>query len=196
MGSLTLILDRLEDPDTIYGRPNANLDRIESGMARTNISATTTSPRSAAHRSASGIPRTRFPFESPMSLRSLRACSMARTRTMVSSRDVLLEGSQVAYWVACLAVHAGLDWNAFRPDLALSSGDGSLPRREVATQLRSASETWSETRSSTPEALRDVLSLVATACLSAGVDPLVLIDRDLADLSEREYLASYFSPPE
>ncbi len=103
--------------------------------------------------------------------------------------DVLLEGSQIIYWITCLLIRDRIEWEDIRPDIALGAGSESV--ENVAAGLRADAETWL-TEEPTADHGVSTLGLVATACRAAHIDPFALIRRDLDDLKTRDYLTPYF----
>jgi phosphoribosyl-AMP cyclohydrolase len=111
--------------------------------------------------------------------------------------DVLLEGSQVLYWTAVTAVHAGIAWDQLRPDRGLATVETSMSPESVAKVLRGEATTWSKPNTTIPldARLHAVTALVAQAAAAAGVEPAALISHDLQDLRAKPYLAGFFAPP-
>jgi hypothetical protein len=110
-------------------------------------------------------------------------------------RDVLLEASQVIYWLLAESLRNGVTWMRLRPDRALATVDAQLPAATVSRLLRAEADRWPV------NAHKDVdiaavahatLSLVGQACLSAGLDPLAAVHHDIAELETKSYLAPYF----
>ena len=109
--------------------------------------------------------------------------------------DVLLEASQVVYWLLLASLRKGITWMSLRPDRALATVDTQLPAETVGRLLRAEAERWCGSQHDDLDisaAVHATLALVAEACASAGVDPLTAIHSDLTDLESRPYLASYF----
>ena len=82
-----------------------------------------------------------------------------------------------------------------RPDRALATVDTDLPAAKVARLLRVEADHWSESGRDDQDiaaAAHATLSLVAQACVSAGIDPLAAVRFDLAELESKTYLAPYF----
>ncbi|HET8521868.1 MAG TPA: phosphoribosyl-AMP cyclohydrolase [Thermomicrobiales bacterium] len=109
--------------------------------------------------------------------------------------DLLLEGSQVLYWVALAAVRANVGWEELRPDRALMTADDSLSRASAAHLLRAEAEHWTDDAVVNAPRLHAVVALVAQACCSAGVEPVELVEADLAELRGKPYLSVYFQTP-
>jgi phosphoribosyl-AMP cyclohydrolase len=110
-------------------------------------------------------------------------------------RDVLLEASQVIYWLLLKSLRNGVTWMALRPDRALATVDTKLPAATVARLLRAEADHWSESGRDDLDiaaVAHATLSLVAQACVNAGIEPLAAVHFDLAELESRPYLAPYF----
>src|SRR5688500_4082740 len=109
--------------------------------------------------------------------------------------DVLLEASQVIYWLLLESLHNSVTWMTLRPDRALATVDPQLPAATVSRLLRAEADRWSENaRGETDGAAtaHATLSLVGQACVSAGLDPRSAVRHDIAELESRPYLAPYF----
>lgn len=109
--------------------------------------------------------------------------------------DVLLEGSQVIYWTALIAVRTRAPWSAWRPDRALATSDQELSRQIAAQLLRAEADAWDRDPIPTydaPARCHATVALVAQACVAAGIEPSAILQRDLDDLRTRPYLAPIF----
>lgn len=112
------------------------------------------------------------------------------------AEDVVLEGSQVLYWVANAAVRDCITWQQLRPDSALLTADAELPAASTAKLLLRDAESWqTDVTGDRPARLHATAALVAQACRSAEVDPANLIAADLNDLRAKSYLLPYFASP-
>ncbi len=109
------------------------------------------------------------------------------------AEDILLEGSQVLYWVAGELIRTGVTFDAVRPDRAMDVTVDSASTPETMSKIvrRHAGNVSSGTLTS--EAGHALIALIANAAASLGVEPLDVIRQDLADLEMRDYLAPYFS---
>lgn len=107
--------------------------------------------------------------------------------------DVLLEGSQVCYWIASELVRRRIAFDDVRPDRALdiAQADAGAPETIARVIHSTAADLASDELSA--EQAHALLALVASAAVSIGVRPLDLIEKDLAELRTRDYLAPYFS---
>ncbi len=123
-------------------------------------------------------------------------------------QDVILEGSQVLYWLNVLAVNLKQKWDGilelervmttqFSTDESVDANIKNL--REAAEVWRLAEAQSGELRSDTAKILLEELSgayqLVARV-VSPIVEPSRLIEHDLEELRSRPYLADYFSSVE
>lgn len=109
--------------------------------------------------------------------------------------DVILEGSQSIYWTALIAIRTHAPWNAWRPDRALATADEHLSRTIAAQLLRAEADAWERNPIpvfDVPARCHATVALVAQACVTAGVEPGAILQRDLDDLRTRSYLASIF----
>jgi phosphoribosyl-AMP cyclohydrolase len=107
--------------------------------------------------------------------------------------DLLLEASQVCYWIAVESIRAGISYEDARPDRALDiAPDDAASPITVAKLARGAADDL-DTGHLTGMRAHALLSLVASAAVSLGVEPTAIIDRDLKELQGRDYLSPYFS---
>lgn len=108
-------------------------------------------------------------------------------------QDLLLEASQVCYWVASELIRTGVTFDAARPDRAfdMDAADAASPVT-VAKILRGTAAGIGESPF-TAERGHAVFALIASAALSLGVEPRAVIERDLSELRTRDYLEPYFS---
>jgi hypothetical protein len=128
-------------------------------------------------------------------LRELAAVLDGEHRHEGRERDVLLEASQVIYWLLLESLRKGVTWMMLRPDRALATVDPQLPVATTSRLLRAEADRWSENAGNDTDgaaAAHATLSLVGQACASAGLDPLGAVQYDIAELESRPYLAPYF----
>src|SRR5215213_7407782 len=128
-------------------------------------------------------------------LRELAGVMDGEHRHAGRKSDVLLESSQVIYWLLLEALRNGVTWMTLRPDRALATVDDQLPVTTVSRLLRAEADRWSDDAGNyrdVPAAAHATLSLVGQACVCAGLDPLAAVKVDLAELESRPYLAPYF----
>jgi phosphoribosyl-AMP cyclohydrolase len=128
-------------------------------------------------------------------LRELAGVLDGEHRHRGREHDVLLEASQVIYWLLLESLRNGVTWMTLRPDRALATVDPQLPAATVSRLLRAEADRWSEKArgdSDGAAAAHATLSLVGQACVSAGLDPLAAVLHDIGELESRPYLAPYF----
>lgn len=104
--------------------------------------------------------------------------------------DVRLESGQVFYWLACAGIWHGYTWEQVRPDRALDVTAGASARQDtLARLLRTRAEEVSDLASwSEATLLHDTMALVGAVLRSQEVEPLEVINADLAELATRPYL--------
>ena len=110
--------------------------------------------------------------------------------------DVLLEGTQVLYWVVLSALRARVRWEELRPDRALTTHDGQIGLATVARLLLAEARRWNLSAGDGTEhgaRCHATLALVGQACHAAGVPPLDLVETDLVALRGKAYLEPYFA---
>jgi phosphoribosyl-AMP cyclohydrolase len=205
--SLTTVAERAFDPATVYGQVGSNAapetDRSaakRAGASRLLFGAyaylrdhdfTDVSTTSARLRD----PNAQFAGRIADELDEL-AGVLDGTHAHADPRaDLLLEASQIVYWVVLTAVNAGLSWPALSLTDALAPAMPE-PANEVALRLHAASSGW---RAAPPDPgtlaahLRSALRLTAAACAARDVDPVEALERDLSERRDRPYLAPYFA---
>jgi hypothetical protein len=106
--------------------------------------------------------------------------------------DVILEGTQVLFWVILAAVKSGVEWSELRPDRALDTTTSEMTPILVAALLRQNAENWREASSIESSELHVTVALAGQAARSLGVEPADLVKSDLADLRSRPYLTAFF----
>ena len=109
---------------------------------------------------------------------------------------VLLEGTQVVYWVVLSALRARIRWDELRPDRALATHDEHLDIATAVRLLRAEARRWDRNAGAGAEhsaRCHATLALVGQACHAAGVPPRELVAADLAALRGKAYLEPYFA---
>jgi phosphoribosyl-AMP cyclohydrolase len=193
-GELTIVRERAFDPADVYGEGIQNLESLtrewfDAYRFLQDNDLTAVSSTSAKLRAEQVTIAPRIADE----LREL-AGVLDGTHTHTDPRsDVILEGSQVLYWVVLAALRAQIGWRELRPDRALITADDSFPRASAARLLRAEAAHWTDDVAVTAAQLHAVIALVAQACRSAGVEPIELVKADLVELRSKAYLASFFS---
>jgi hypothetical protein len=103
----------------------------------------------------------------------------------------VLEAYQTLYWLLLLAVAAGDRYDDVRPHEMLApdlpAGCITRPHRLWIDALHGVAD-----QPQRQQALREGLALVAGECRTAGVAVEAAIQRDLAELRSRPYLAPYW----
>jgi hypothetical protein len=205
-GSLTVVRERSFDPSAVYGNapaPQHHEARAVDPLAeatRRQIGAyaylrdhdlTSESETSRRLRQTDQHFRGRIADE----LRELAGVMDGEHRHAGREHDVLLESSQVIYWLLVESLRNDVTWMMLRPDRALATVEAQLPAGTIGRVLRAEADRWSDTarnHSDVAAAAHATLSLVGQACVSAGLDPIAAVQVDLADLESRPYLAPYF----
>jgi phosphoribosyl-AMP cyclohydrolase len=107
--------------------------------------------------------------------------------------DVLLEGSQVCYWIASELIRSGVSYDAVRPDRALDvDSDTSASSITMSRLVRLAANDLGVSVISAEQG-HSLFALIANAAMSVGVSPREIVERDIRELRSRDYLAPYFS---
>jgi hypothetical protein len=110
--------------------------------------------------------------------------------------DALLEGTQSLYWLALVAVRAGITWEQLRPDRALIANTESLAPETAARMLESEASAWTASPANggnLAARIHAAMALVALTCQSVTVTPETLLERELLDLCSRSYMTPYFA---
>jgi phosphoribosyl-ATP pyrophosphohydrolase len=109
--------------------------------------------------------------------------------------DIVLEAYQTLYWLLLLAVAAGDCYDDVRPHEMLAPGPHVRRRRTTASQpfgVEIALLPQVPDVRMRQQALREGLAIVAGQCHAAGVAVEAAVQRDLAELRSRPYLAPYW----
>ena len=206
-GSLTIVRERAFDPSVVYRNPapmpplreTEEVDPLAEATRRQfgayaylrDHDLASKSETSRRLKSPDGNFRGRIADE----LRELAGVLDGKHRHAGREHDVLLEASQVIYWLLLEALRNGITWMTLRPDRALATVDAQLAAATVARLLCAEADRWSESGPDHPDiaaAVHATLSLVAQACASAEIDPFTVVEFDIAELETRPYLAPYF----
>jgi phosphoribosyl-AMP cyclohydrolase len=206
--SLTVVRDRAFDPAVVYGAP-AKPGRDTENAPVSDPLAEATRQQYGAYAflrdhdlaADSGTSRRlrsseeNFHVRIAEELRELAGVLDGKHRHTDHASDLLLEASQVVYWLLLASLRERITWSRVRPDRALATGDNALSPATSARLLRAEAEIWSLNQSTEPDLaarIHATLGLVGQACHSGGIDPLSVIESDLADLRSRPYLTPYF----
>ena len=107
--------------------------------------------------------------------------------------DIVLEAYQTLYWLLLLAVAAGDRYDDVRPHEMLAPGphiERTPASHPIDVELELLPHV-SDPRQR-QQALREGVALVAGQCHTAGVAVEAAVQRDLAELRSRPYLAPYW----
>ncbi len=110
--------------------------------------------------------------------------------------DIRLEASQVYYWLAVQSVGNHLTLADVAPSTALDTPSVAVDGHDsLAHVLRDDAQIWTHRVSSTSlrDRIRRSLTLVAAACVQAGLSPYAPISSDVDELRTRPYLQEYFA---
>ncbi len=110
--------------------------------------------------------------------------------------DVVLEGSQVCYWVYLLSLSEGIEYGQLEPHLHLVQGanvyGGERPR--LSKQIDAlAGKIETEMAGELLRQLQAALGMVGASCGSCGVEVGEIVKYDLAQMNSRDYLRGYFA---
>lgn len=107
--------------------------------------------------------------------------------------DLLLEGSQVLYWIALCSVFQRIESAQLELDNSLKTHSEPTDIAIVILDLRDRAQLWREKRADQwIFECRETIWLISEAMSAAAIDPMRLIERDLAELRIRPYLRDYF----
>jgi len=116
------------------------------------------------------------------------------THTHASQQeDLLLEGSQVCYWIVSELVRQGVLFTDARPDRAMDISPDDAASPITVAKLATGAADDLDGGLLTDTQGHALFTLVASAAVSLGMNPLDVIKKDLDDLKSRDYLASYFA---
>jgi len=208
-GSLEVVEERAFDPARVYGGEAARPEAMGPAAGTDDPLATGTRLLYGAlcylrDNDLTGVSRTSLRLRRAtdtvtpriaQELRELAGVLDGTHRHGELADDVLLEGTQVVYWVLLAAIRAGVGWDGLRPERALATGSGEVEPATAARLLAAEAKGW-ERGVSVGEDLgarcHATLALVAQACRVIGRSALDLVEKDLAEMRSRPYLAGYF----
>jgi phosphoribosyl-AMP cyclohydrolase len=206
-GSLTIVRERAFDPSVVYRdappAPQSGETEVIDSLAEATrrqfgaYAYLRDHDLTPASETSRRLRRSDTDFRSRVGdeLRELAGVLDGEHRHDDRERDVLLEASQVIYWLLLESLRNGVTWMTLRPDRALATVDAQLSAATVGRLLRAEADRWSENARKDGDgaaAAHATLSLVGQACVSAGLDPLAAVKYDIAELESRPYLAPYF----
>lgn len=110
--------------------------------------------------------------------------------------DLILESSQVMYWVYVATLGTGQTWQQIRPDVALATSSLVASHDTLQALIRQYVAKWTE---ASRYGLHDgalahaTLALIAQVCHAENIDPVSIVEFDLNELRGRSYLNDFFS---
>ena len=152
----------------------------------TNLDAESSTSRLLHERDAS-YPRARLAQE----LAELAGAITGEHRHHGLPQDLILEGSQVIYWLIATALLSGMAYEDIPlHSLLWDTESCAHGAQECAGNLRGlAAQLLGEDRFE----LAEIVQQVGCSAVAVGVDPLEIVDYDLAEMKKRPYMAPYFS---
>jgi phosphoribosyl-AMP cyclohydrolase len=198
--TLTVTRERSFDPATVYGQgPPANdpltarsREHFQAFAYLRDTDLSTLSRTSALLRQPQADVSGRIADE----LRELAGVLDGSHRHGGFEADLLLEGSQVLYWVTVAALQARIAWADLRPDRALATHTDELPGETLSKLLHAEAAAWASETGSQPRTApryHATLALVGQAIHHGGITPEHLISADLAELLAKPYMAAYLA---
>lgn len=192
--SLTRLRDRWFDPADVYGPTGGMHARLSEWwgsylhLSTNNLSSVSNSSR-LLH-GGDGSFGTRVADE-------MRELAGVLDGTHVHDHpdaDMRLEASQVCYWLVVSAISSGIRFEDVRPDRAIDIQPGAdpAPVRTLTSLLRRSANEWENKTNATAAEIHEAFHLVASAIAASGTHPIEVVERDLAELRTRPYLAAYF----
>ena len=207
-GTLQVERDRVFDPAHVYGRARDDVRTFQNSVREqfeayeylrdqdlTDVSSTSRLLRNPDSRSL-----TRVSDE----LRELAAVLTGLHVHRDRAHDIMLEGSQVIYWVYISALGVGSTWNQIRPDVALATPIQDVADGVLQELIEAFATRWQDSvdhGDSDGALAHATISLVAQVCRVEHIDQLAVVEFDLRDLQRRAYLEDFFcgrspySPP-
>jgi phosphoribosyl-AMP cyclohydrolase len=188
--SLTVVRDRWFDPADVYksdGNSFAARTRLWYGAYEYLRDNDLAFVSGTSHRL-----RNRIESIAPRIADELRELAGVLTGAHVHSdqqTDALLEGTQSLYWLILAVVNAGARWDQVRPDRAMVVPEEIIQPQTAARMLSVEADSWEKTAASSDE-------IAARVHAAMALTPESLIERELADLQSRNYLATYFDTRE
>ena len=199
-GTLTVIRDRAFDPATVYAAAaNADDELAERSRDHYQAFAYLRDHDLSRDSATSGRLRSRdmsFHRRIASELHELAGVLSGQHRHTDRRSDLILEASQVLYWITLAALREQISWSELRPDRALGTRSDELPVSTLVKMLEADADRWAASDghdSAGAARLHATLALVGQAIPSADVTPLALIEADLAQLYAKPYLASYLA---
>jgi phosphoribosyl-AMP cyclohydrolase len=182
------------DPEQVYGSPGQNHVSLWVGSYRWL----------ADHDVVAASGTSRLLRESSVPVLSARVADELRELAAVltgdhqhhgPTEDVLLEGSQILYWIVLTSIRAGLlddqIVEAIQPGLDVQS---ESEIEDLPPHLRGLADDWQRAFfRDLPDQFTRTVTAVAQAARAAKTNLGTMLERDLQDLRSRPYLSEYFA---
>jgi hypothetical protein len=115
--------------------------------------------------------------------------------------DIVLEGYEVWYWAACLAIANGKTYAEIEPHAAFLNGFNEATVKARPALLPAFDRLTVKLKEHNPVTLtaahyQEVFYLVGRACRLNETHPARLLERDRAEMSQKPYLADYWQTQE
>lgn len=114
-------------------------------------------------------------------------------------QDIVLEGYEVWYWTVCVALSGGYTYAQFQPHQTIMRGYDALPpppdRAALLPTFDSLIQRLAGANSQPDEEiinLQQVFWLLGQTCRLNATPPARLIERDEAEMRQKDYLAPYW----
>jgi hypothetical protein len=112
-------------------------------------------------------------------------------------KDIILEGYEVIYWAICLAVAARRQYSAIHPDIYLIIGyrGGKVNKDELLTNFKEVAGAILKDSGlgGIIPLISFIFMLVGKACTLNDTSPARLLERDISEMQQKDYLAEYWN---
>jgi len=129
-------------------------------------------------------------------LRELAGVLSGKHRHSTPAEDLVLEGSQVCYWTYLIALRLGLDYEDLLPheQLLKRTGKPEQPPDVLAEEIDFLTQRiTSSSAVNLQPLLVQILEIVGGACRVGGGEVNRLIEDDLEQMEQRDYMRPYFA---
>ncbi|MCA9833459.1 MAG: phosphoribosyl-AMP cyclohydrolase [Thermomicrobiales bacterium] len=189
-GTLERTQDRLFDPRDVYGDGFGLVGLTQRWwgayeyLRDHDLAAVSTTSRLLRSSDASVLPRIQD------ELQELAGVLDGTHMHQDQREDALLEASQCAYWIVIECLLQGIGYEAVRPDRALDVPEATVGAITASLVLRAEALSLEQITAGTAMHL---LRMIAEAVRTLDIDPRAVIERDLAELQGKPYLAEFFA---
>jgi phosphoribosyl-AMP cyclohydrolase len=195
--SLTVVRERVFDPDDVYGQSDARQSGPDLKSLTGDWWRAFELLRDHDFTSESGTsrmlrdPQDRITPRIADEFRELAGVLDGSHVHQGEAADAALEGGQVCYWLAIRSVRTGRSWGEVRPDRGLAPPilDDIPAQGTLVRLLLDQADRWSAPDRDADALTQESFSLVAAALTRVAVDPLNVIAADLTSMRDRPYLA-------